>query len=74
MRCLICGENVDVVTNDDGSIDTSNAWKCEACHSFYHFDKRNKIIDGKLCGLGCVIKYDYINRGLAPVPTKENKR
>ena len=66
--CLICGKTIETLVDDEGHVENC---KCGECHSMYDFDKRNRIIDGKLCGLGCQIRYDYVARGLAPVPTRK---
>ena len=62
--CLICGAQVETCVDDDGYVENC---ACGNCHSKYITEKSNRIINGKLCGHGGRIKYDFNHRVVAPI-------
>ena len=70
MKCLICGTEMEVITEDDGSLPLDIKPECSGCTGIYTFDKRNKLIDDVLCGMGCVINWNYNKKVVAPLPAK----
>ena len=58
MRCFICGNQISVEITD-GKIQPTT---CGQCGTKYAYGKKQSIVDGKLCGTGGQMAYDYTNR------------
>ena len=65
--CLICGAQIETCVDDDGHVDDCT---CGSCHSKYVMEKNNRIVNGKLCGQGGLIRYDYNHHQVAPIHVK----
>ena len=61
---------MEVLAEDNGSLPLNIKPECDSCYAVYTFDKRNKLIDDKLCGMGCVINWNYNKKVVAPLPAK----
>ena len=65
--CLICNEPTETLEGGNGQLQDGI---CGSCHTIHVFGPKQTIIDGKVCGMGGQLKYDYSKKPMAPLPTK----
>ena len=68
-NCLVCDTPIEVLFDDDRDKLDDGA-SCGECHLIYNFSSNQTVVDGKLCGAGGQMKYDFNIKQINPLPRK----